>query len=70
MVQTELRVAREVAIDNVAKGLLASLSKERRSREIVNELYLAEQRSEWAKESVKLASSKRDIVESLEMMVT
>lgn len=46
-------MAREAAIDNVARKLLANVSKEKKKQEIVDELYREEQRSKWTKESVR-----------------
>lgn len=62
-----LHAARETAIDNVAKELLANVCKERKKQEIADELYREEQRSKWMKESVKparkqCAESFQDIV--------
>ncbi|XP_011863931.1 PREDICTED: axoneme-associated protein mst101(2)-like isoform X2 [Vollenhovia emeryi] len=56
--KTRLRAARETAIDNVARELLANVCKERKKQEIADEWYREEQRSKWTKESVKPASRK------------
>ncbi|KYN23341.1 PREDICTED: meiosis-specific nuclear structural protein 1-like [Trachymyrmex cornetzi] len=63
--KTELRAAREAAIDNVARELLANVCKEKKNQEITDELYREEQRNKWMKESVRLAPKKQcDIAES------
>ncbi|XP_018059910.1 PREDICTED: meiosis-specific nuclear structural protein 1-like [Atta colombica] len=63
--KTELRAAREAAIDNVARELLANVCKEKKKQEIIDELYREEQRNKWMKESVRPVSKRQcDIAES------
>ncbi|EGI69096.1 PREDICTED: cilia- and flagella-associated protein 53-like [Acromyrmex echinatior] len=62
--KTELRAAREAAIDNVARELLANVCKKKK-QEIIDELYREEQRNKWMKKSVRPAPKKQcDIAES------
>ncbi|XP_024892914.1 vicilin-like seed storage protein At2g18540 [Temnothorax curvispinosus] len=63
-VKTELRAARETAIDNVARELLTNVRKERKKQEIDDELYREEQRSKWTKQSVKI--SRKQCAESFQ----
>ncbi|XP_071559874.1 uncharacterized protein [Temnothorax nylanderi] len=58
-VKTELRAARETAIDNLARELLTNVHKERKKQEIDDELYREEQRNKWTKQSVKPISRKQ-----------
>ncbi|KYN04695.1 PREDICTED: calponin homology domain-containing protein DDB_G0272472-like [Cyphomyrmex costatus] len=61
-IKTELRAAREAAINNVARELLTNVCKERKKQEIADELYREEQKSKWMEEP---ASRKQyDIAES------
>ncbi|XP_018313476.1 cilia- and flagella-associated protein 53 [Mycetomoellerius zeteki] len=57
--KTEFRAARETAIDNVARELLANVCKERKKQEIADELYREKQRNKWMKESIRLAPRKQ-----------
>ncbi|KYN33198.1 hypothetical protein ALC56_12531 [Trachymyrmex septentrionalis] len=69
--KTELRAAKEAAIDNIARELLTNVCKEKKKQKITDELYREEQRNKWMKESVRPAPKKQcDIAESFKEIVT
>ncbi|KAL6262670.1 hypothetical protein P5V15_005463 [Pogonomyrmex californicus] len=68
--KAEFRAAKEMAIDNVARMLLANVCKER-IKGINDKLYLEEQKSKWMKKSDSHPMSKKQyiIVESFQEMI-